>query len=93
MTPTDTVLLGNYGFIIWDKDPLRLYELGRLVPERLPNHRVMTLFVGKIQERKDKASEGSLHILEGLKSVHNKRENLFFEEYNNLEGVRECTSQ
>lgn len=77
----DTVFLGNYGFIIQDKDPLQLYELGRLVRERLPNHRVITLFVGKIQQRKDKKKELCLPILEGLKSIHNGAENLFFEDY------------
>ncbi len=77
----DTVFLGNYGFITQDKDPLQLYELGRLVRERLPNHRVITLFVGKIQQRKDKKRELCLPILEGLKSIHNGRENLFFEDY------------
>jgi glycosyltransferase involved in cell wall biosynthesis len=77
----DMVLLGNYGFITQDKDPLQLYELGRLVQKKLPNHRVMTLFVGKIQERKDKTRELSLPILEGLESVHNGKDNLFFEDY------------
>jgi hypothetical protein len=77
----DTVFLGNYGFITQDKDPLQLYELGRLVRERLPNHRVITLFVGKIQQREDKKRELCLPILEGLKSIHNGAENLFFEDY------------
>ncbi len=77
----DTVLLGNYGFITQDKNPLQLYELGRLVQERLPTHRVITLFVGKIQQRKDKKKELCIPILEGLKSVHNGHENLFFEDF------------
>lgn len=77
----DAVLLGNYGFITQDKNPLRLYELGRLVQTKLPNHRVITLFVGKVQERKDKKRELSLPILEELKSIHDGKENLFFEAY------------
>jgi len=40
----------------------------------------LTVFVGKIQQRKDKTRELSLPIFEGLKSVHNGRENLFFED-------------
>jgi hypothetical protein len=81
LTSRDTVMLGNYGFITQDKDPLQLYELGRLVQERLPKHLVMTLFVGKIQERKNKKEEPFSPILEGLKSVHDGRERLFFEDY------------
>lgn len=77
----DTVLLGNYGFITQDKDPLQLYELGKLVQARLSNHRVITLFVGKIQERKDKKRDVCLPILEGLKSIHDGKENLFYEDY------------
>lgn len=50
----ETVLLGNYGFITQDKDPIQLYEIGKRVSERLPKYRVITLFVGMIQERKDK---------------------------------------
>jgi glycosyltransferase involved in cell wall biosynthesis len=81
LTSRNTVLLGNYGFITPDKDALQLYELGRLVQERIANYRVITLYVGKIQEKKDKKSELSLPILKGLKSIHNWRENLFYEEY------------
>ena len=77
----DTVWLGNYGFITQDKDPLQLYELGRLVQAKLPHHRVMTLFVGKIQERKDKKREVGLPILERLKSIHDGKQNLFYEDY------------
>lgn len=77
----DMVLLGNFGFITPDKDPLQLYELGRLVQEKLPNHRVMTLFVGRIQLRKNQKVEPFLPILDGLESVHNGKDNLFFEDY------------
>jgi len=81
LTSRDTVLLGNYGFITQDKDPLQLYELGTLVQKRLPNHRVITLFVGKIQKRKDKKGELCLPILDRLKSIHDGKENLFYEDY------------
>ena len=77
----DMVLLGNFGFITPDKDPLQLYELGRLVQEKLPNHRVMTLFVGRIQLRKNQKVEPFLPILDGLESIHNGKDNLFFEDY------------
>ncbi|MBW2057490.1 MAG: hypothetical protein JRH07_13290 [Deltaproteobacteria bacterium] len=77
----ETVLLGNYGFITRDKDPLRLYEVGRLVQERLPGHRVVTIFAGKIQERKDRNREASLPVLESLRAVHDGKQNLFFEDY------------
>ncbi len=62
----NTVLLGNFGFITPDKDPLQLYEIGMEVQKRLPKHKIITLFVGKIQERKDKKKEACLPILEGF---------------------------
>jgi glycosyltransferase involved in cell wall biosynthesis len=77
----DTILLGNYGFITRDKDPLKLYELGRLVQEKLPEYWVITLFIGKIPKRKDKTRESLLPVLESLYSVHDGKENLFFEDY------------
>lgn len=76
-----TILLGNYGFITQDKDPILLYEIGRKVQEIIPNKIVITLFIGKIQERKDKKRELCLPILEKLKSIHDGRQNLFYEEY------------
>jgi len=75
----DTILLGNYGFITSDKDPLRLYELGRLVQEKLPRHRVITLFAGIIQRNKNMKIETKLPILEALRSHHDGRKNFFFE--------------
>lgn len=76
-----TALIGNFGFITQDKDPLQLYEISREVKKRLPKHRIITLFVGKIQERKDKKREDYLPILEGLRSIHDGKENLFYEDY------------
>jgi len=76
-----TLFIGNYGFITQDKDPLQLYEIGMRIRERLPKHRVVTLFVGKIQERKDKKRETYLPILEALRSLHDGKENLFYEDY------------
>jgi glycosyltransferase involved in cell wall biosynthesis len=77
----ETVLLGNYGFITEDKDPFKLFELGKRVQENLPKHRVVTLFSGKIQKRKDKTPDDYRHILEALKSLHNGKDSLFFEAY------------
>lgn len=75
----DTVLLGNYGFISPDKDPTQLFALGRLLRERLKNHRVITLFAGNIQRRRDKDLDAFLPILEKLRGVHNGKDELFFE--------------
>lgn len=76
-----TILLGNYGFITSDKDPLQLYKLGRQVQEELPQHRVITIFAGIIQRRKDKRINSYTAILEKLKSIHDGRRNFFFELY------------
>lgn len=76
-----TVLIGNYGFITQDKDPLLLYEIGKKLQEIIPNKTIITLFIGKIQERKDKKRELCLPILERLKSIHDGKQNLFYEEY------------
>ena len=77
----ETVFLGNFGYITSDKDPLALYELGGLIRDRFPKHRVIVLYVGTVQKRKDKKMEESLAILENLRSVHDGRGNLFFEDY------------
>ena len=77
----DTILLGNYGFITSDKDPLQLYALGTLVQDKLPNHRVITLFAGIIQRNRNTKLETKLPILKALRSNHDGRENFFFEVY------------
>lgn len=79
--PRDTILLGNYGFITSDKDPLQLYELGRLVQDRLSNHRVITFFAGIIQRNKNTKLETKLPMLEALRSSHDGKNNFFFELY------------
>lgn len=75
------ILLGNFGFITQDKDPLKLYQLREILQARLPAYQVIAIYIGKIQQRKDKKMEESLPILERLKSIHNGRKNLFFEDY------------
>jgi len=77
----ETILIGNYGFITQDKDPVQFYEIGKKVQEKLPNKNVITLFIGKIQNRKDKKKELYLPILERLKTIHDGKQNLFYEEY------------
>lgn len=77
----EMILLGNFGFITADKDPLKLYQLGQLVQHRLPNHRVVVLYIGRIQQRNDKRMEEYLPLLEELKSIHDGKVNLFIEDY------------
>jgi protein-tyrosine phosphatase len=76
-----TIVLGNHGFISPDKDPLTLYQLGRLIRDRFPTHRVIALYIGKVPKRRDRKTEDSIEILQSLKSIHDGRENLFFEDY------------
>jgi len=77
-----TVLLGNIGFITVEKAFSDLYRLRRLTQERLPDHRVLTLVFGKIQRRKYKRIEKTKKtLLERLKSLHDRQENLFFENH------------
>jgi len=76
-----TVILGNLGFITADKAPSDLYRLRQLVQKKLPQYRIISLIIGKIQLRKDKKIEKSLPILRKLKSLHNGKKNLFFEHY------------
>ena len=75
------ILLGNFGFIAQDKDPLKLYQLRQILQARLPTYQVIAIYIGRIQQRKDKKMEESLPILERLKSIHDGRKNLFFEDY------------
>lgn len=75
------ILLGNFGFITQDKDPLKLYQLRQILQARFPTYQVIAIYIGRIQQRKDKKMEESLPILERLKSIHDGRKNLFFEDY------------
>ncbi|TRZ53134.1 MAG: hypothetical protein D4S01_01805 [Dehalococcoidia bacterium] len=75
------ILLGNFGFITRDKDPLKLYQLREILQDKLPSYQVIAIYIGMIQQRKDKKMEESLPILERLKSIHDGRKKLFFENY------------
>lgn len=76
-----TVILGNFGFISAGKALSDLHRLRQLVQEKLPQHRVISLIIGKIHLKKDKKIEKSLPILQELKLLHDGKENLFFEHY------------
>ncbi len=76
-----TIVLGKYGFIDRVKEPLQLYELGRLIQEKLPQYKVVKLFAGIIQDKREKNINTYYTLLEKLKSIHNGKENLFFEVY------------
>lgn len=77
----NSILIGNYGFITSDKAPLQLFELGRLVQERLPEHRVITLYAGIIQRTNDGSLHKRIPMLEALRSSHDGKYNFFFEVY------------
>lgn len=81
LSKREAILIGNYGFITQDKDPIQLYEVGALLQRKIPHQRVVTLFIGKIQERKDKKREVCLPILAKLKELHDGEINLFYEDF------------
>lgn len=81
LSKKEAILIGNYGFITQDKDPIQLYEVGAFLQKRIPHQRIVTLFIGKIQERKDKKREVCLPILERLKALHDGETKLFYEDY------------
>lgn len=77
----EAILLGNFGFITAAKDPLNLYRLRETLQRKLPNHKIIALYIGMVQKRKDKVLKESLSILQKLKSIHDGKANLFFEHY------------
>jgi hypothetical protein len=80
LSPT-TIILGNFGFVTPDKDPLALYEIGAGVRSRLPGRRVVTLYVGTIAGRADRAKSETSDLLQQLQRAHDGRDNLFFDVY------------
>ena len=76
-----TVLVGNFGFITEDRDPLSIYLFREKLQKKLPKHRVIAVYIGTIQKRTDKSPAETLPLLNLLKSIHNGRDNLFFENY------------
>ncbi len=77
----DSIVLGNFGFITRDKDPLQLYRIAHLLQDKVSSKKVITLFIGKIQKRNDRKIEESLPILEDLRGVHDGRSNIFIEDF------------
>jgi glycosyltransferase involved in cell wall biosynthesis len=77
----DTVILGNCGFISRDKDPESLFDLAIRVRRRIGDKNIVALYIGKIQDRKDKTTNETVGILQNLRAIHDGRENLFFEDY------------
>ncbi len=76
-----TIVMGNFGFVSMDKDPLALYEIAERVRKRLPGQRVIALYAGKIANRVDRTSSAAIDLLRHLLSMHDGWQNLFFEEY------------
>lgn len=76
-----TIILGNFGFVTPDKDPLALYEIGERVRRRLPERRIVTLYTGTTANRADRTKSETIDLLRQLRLVHDGRNNLFFEEF------------
>ncbi len=76
-----TVLVGSFGFITEDRDPLSVFQLRERLQKKLPEHKVIGIYIGIIQKRADKPRTETLPLLNQLKSIHDGSYNLFYEEY------------
>lgn len=76
-----TIILGNFGFVTPDKDPLALYQIGEQVRRKLPERRIVTLYAGTIASRADRMKSETVDLLRQLRIAHDGRNNLFFEEF------------
>lgn len=76
-----SVLVGNFGFITEDRDPLSVFRLRERLQRRLPEHNVVGIYIGIIQKRMDKPRTETLPLLNRLKSIHDGTCNLFYENY------------
>jgi hypothetical protein len=76
-----TIIMGTFGFVTPDKEPLALYEIGERVRRELPGQRVVTLSAGTIANRADRKKSESMELLRQLRLAHDGRNNLFFEVY------------
>jgi glycosyltransferase involved in cell wall biosynthesis len=76
-----TIILGNFGFVTPDKDPLVLYEIGEQARRKLPGRRIVTLYAGTVANRADRKKSETMDLLRQLRLAHDGRNNLFFEEY------------
>jgi protein-tyrosine phosphatase len=77
----ETIILGNFGFVTPDKDPLALYAVGERVRDALPGRRIVALYVGTIASRADRKKSETMDLLGQLHGAHDGWNNLFFEEY------------
>jgi len=77
----NTILMGNFGFITPDKDPLQLYQISKLLQDKFPSKKVITIFIGKIQKRNDRKIREVYPILENLKAIHDGTSNIFIEDF------------
>jgi hypothetical protein len=77
----ETIILGNFGFVTPDKDPLAFYAAGERIRAALPGRRIVTLYAGTIANRADRQKSETMDLLEQLQRVHDGRHNLFFELY------------
>lgn len=78
---SSAVVLGNIGFVSFDKDPLSLYELGQRLRARITGRRIIVLYIGKIQERKDRKTTESAELMQRLALAHDGHENFFMAGY------------
>ena len=76
-----TILVGSFGFITRDRDPLSVFQLRERLQKKLPEHKVIGIYIGIIQKRADKPRTETLPLLNQLKSIHDGSYNLFYEEY------------
>jgi len=76
-----TLLLGNFGFITYDRAPLSVYELRAYLQKKLRNYRVIALYIGQIQKRADRDTTEFLPLLRQLEATHDGQYNLFYDLY------------
>ena len=76
-----TIILGTFGFITPDKDPLALYEIAERVRRKLPGQRIVALCAGTIANRADRTKSETADLLRQLRLAHDGRNSLFFEAY------------
>lgn len=76
-----TILIGNLGFVTFNKAPFKLYELREILQSKLPDHKIIAIYIGTVQQRKDKNIDDDTSLLEKLKDFDDGKENLFFEKY------------
>lgn len=77
----DTVLMGSYGFVTKEKDTLGMFRLADMVQEGLKGRRVVALFSGIVQKRKDKELDEYRSVVKELMEAHNGIDRFFIEAF------------